>query len=134
MIAPSPASPAPSSCSAWQSTAQKGQQLSPALALGGFLVECFWQNTSLNRFCQHPRGWISSRFHQHSTPVTSLPFSEPWLCPLQKGLDISSGRSVLYVSSGGSGCSYVCYSYILYSSLLPIPRYSNPIIINSYLY
>jgi len=32
----------------------------------------------MNSFSQHPRGQISSKFHQDSGTATSLPFSEPW--------------------------------------------------------
>ena len=32
---------------------------------------------------------ISTKSHHHGTPVTSLPFREPQLVPLQQGLDFN---------------------------------------------
>ena len=58
----------------------------------------------------HPRGWISSKFHQHHPSAASPPPREPQPCPLQAGLDLRPrGRAAssldTHLSSGGTGCS-----------------------------
>ena len=53
------------------------RQLLRASPLGGFVAEPLQWETSPWTFPRHPRGWISSKFYQHSATVTSLPSKEP---------------------------------------------------------
>lgn len=112
------ASLAPGFCSAWRPKHPAANGFHLPSPPGIHLPE--------NSFPWHTRGWIFSKLHQHSTTTTSLPFSEPWPCPVGQGLTLSLGEIlpwVLHLSHKGSGYSivYLLFLYCLKFSLL-FPR------------
>nr|KAF6441171.1 hypothetical protein HJG63_012321 [Rousettus aegyptiacus] len=92
------------------------------------------RNLLMNTFPQCPRGWISSKFYQHSTTMTSPPSKEP-----QPAIPSATKSSVeerkawawCFISNpGGSDCSLhlLLFLYSLDFSLLPNSQSSSKLI------
>ena len=88
--------------------------------------------SSSSLFSENSRGQIFSKFHQHGTKTTSLPFGEAQLCSLQQGLPLNLGGPLLlrglHLSPQSTAPDY-CYSYTLQSSLYFL--LANPLLLQS---
>lgn len=71
------------------------------------------RNLPINRFPQHPRGWISSKFYQHSTTRTSLPSKEPEPAILS-GVEEKEARAWSSISNAMQlAAAWICYASVL---------------------
>lgn len=130
------ASPAPSSCNAgtffsnWPLLYMVVSTNQPPAASAGVPLRWFCSrappvgNLPMNRFPRHPRGWISSKFYQHSATVTSLPSKVPRLAilsPIRSTVEErASLGSVPCFKPRGRGCSlYLLFLCSSEFSLLP---------------
>lgn len=81
--APPMASPALASCCTHSCSRTQQSVVSPGTPLGWFY------SLASEPLSPKPTVQISSKFHQHGTIETSLPFAKPQPSPLQQSLDLS---------------------------------------------
>lgn len=90
--------------------------------------------SSSSLFSENSRGQIFSKFHQHGTKTTSLPFGEAQLCSLQQGLPLNLGGLFFFGGSISAPKVLLLITAIptlfraLFTSYQPIPCYSNPLL------
>lgn len=123
--------PASRSCILWQS-ASSGQQFPLVILIGQFYSSACKERYLSERILPASQRGISSKCCFYSSTVTSLPFSQPWSCPLHQDLAVNPRRGglaqALYLSLRGNGFSLSLLLHlknILFTFYQPILHYLN---------